>query len=57
MSSQWGGDATGVYTVRRSIDLSTGKRSSADTAYLTPKVLARKNLQILTGAQVRGVIR
>jgi hypothetical protein len=50
---QYGGQATGVYNVRRNVDIATGTRSTAAEAYLTPSVSARNNLQILTGAHVR----
>ncbi|KAF7972027.1 hypothetical protein HWV62_19243 [Athelia sp. TMB] len=55
-TNPWGGHAAGLYNVRRSVDPATGARASADSAYLTPAVLGRGNLHILTGAQATKVL-
>jgi len=35
---------------------SSGLRSSSETAYLTPDVLARPNLKVLTGAHITRIL-
>ena len=35
---------------------SNGERSSSETAYLTPEVLARPNLRVVTGAHVTRIV-
>ncbi|KAJ6543684.1 hypothetical protein B0H10DRAFT_2203183 [Mycena sp. CBHHK59/15] len=50
-SNPFGGDSSGVYNVRRSIDHESGKRITSASAYYTP-VSMRSNLKVLTGVQV-----
>ena len=49
-SGQDGGDASGLYNLRRSVDNDTGKRINASTAYYKP-VSKHQNLKVLLGAQ------
>ncbi|KAJ7764868.1 alcohol oxidase [Mycena metata] len=53
-SNPWGGDASGLYSGRLSID-EHGKRVTATSAYYTP-VASRPNLSLLTGAQVTKIL-
>lgn len=48
---QDGGDNIGVYGIRRSVDIDTGRRVHAASAYYTP-IADRPNLKILCNAQV-----
>ncbi|KAJ7146031.1 alcohol oxidase [Mycena epipterygia] len=54
-SNPFGGDASGLYNARRSIDPKSGKRITATSAYYTP-VASRTNLKLLTGAQVTKIL-
>ncbi|KAJ7223141.1 alcohol oxidase [Mycena pura] len=54
-ANPWDGDASGLYSVRLTIDHEAGKRVTATSAYYTP-VAARPNLKLLTGAQVTKIL-
>ncbi|KAJ7820002.1 alcohol oxidase [Mycena olivaceomarginata] len=54
-SNPWGGDASGVYSARLSVDHKSGKRITATSAYYTP-VASRTNLKLLPGAQVIKIL-
>ncbi|KAH7914160.1 alcohol oxidase [Hygrophoropsis aurantiaca] len=48
------GDASGLYGMRRSVDVETGKRSYATPAYYGP-ASQRKNFHVLTGAHATRI--
>lgn len=52
---QWGGDASGLYSCRLSVDHESGKRVTAASAYYAPAA-ARPNIKLLTGAQVTKIL-
>ncbi|KAJ6535901.1 alcohol oxidase [Mycena vulgaris] len=54
-SNPWGGDASGLYNCRLSINHKSGMRTTATSAYYTP-VASRSNLKLLTGAQVTKIL-
>ncbi|KAJ6579513.1 alcohol oxidase [Mycena vulgaris] len=54
-SNPWGGDASGLYSCRRSVSYKSGTRTTAASAYYTP-IASRDNLKLLTGAQVTRIL-
>ncbi|KAJ7112908.1 alcohol oxidase [Mycena epipterygia] len=54
-TNPWGGDASGLYSCRLSVDHESGKRVTAASAYYAPAA-ARPNLKLLTGAQVTKIL-
>ncbi|KAJ6589232.1 hypothetical protein B0H19DRAFT_1058267 [Mycena capillaripes] len=54
-SNPLGGDASGLYNCRLTIDPESGKRITSASAYYTP-VASRANLRVLTGAQVTKIL-
>ncbi|TDL18468.1 alcohol oxidase [Rickenella mellea] len=54
-ANPYGGNATGVYNVKRTFDNQTGKRVDAVAAYLAP-ITSRNNLKIICGAQATKII-
>ncbi|KAF8206842.1 hypothetical protein K438DRAFT_1963154 [Mycena galopus ATCC 62051] len=54
-SNPLGGDANGLYNCQVSVDYQAGKRITATSAYYAP-ASSRKNLKLLTGAQVTKIL-
>ncbi|KAJ3981819.1 alcohol oxidase [Lentinula detonsa] len=54
-ANPYGGNKSGVYNLRRAIDIEKGKRVHASVAYFKP-ASHRKNLKVLLGAQAARLI-